>query len=127
MLGSNVASAVGLTFGAGPATIAAAQAPETATSATLPPSCVSETTSAVVDADVSKRSIPASGSVASSKLPGSASQRIDPACVTENGLRPGQLADLLDKTERAVRSILYRMLKDGQVNLVDRGLYTARS
>jgi len=46
---------------------------------------------------------------------------------SENGMRPGQIADYLDKTERGIRTMLYRMLKDGQVTLLDRGLYTARS
>ena len=45
---------------------------------------------------------------------------------SEGGMRPNQIADYLDKTVKSVRSILYRMLKDGQVKLLDRGLYTAR-
>jgi hypothetical protein len=39
------------------------------------------------------------------------------------GMRAGLIADHLEKKEVAVRAILSRMVREGQINLIDRGLY----
>ena len=39
------------------------------------------------------------------------------------GMRAGQIADHLEKKEMAVRVILSRMLREGQISQIERGLY----
>ena len=42
---------------------------------------------------------------------------------TPKGMRAGLIADHLEKKEVAVRGILSRMVREGQINLIERGLY----
>ena len=46
---------------------------------------------------------------------------------SETGMRAAEIADYLGKRSASVRQTLSRMLRDGQVSLLDRGLYGVRS
>ena len=46
---------------------------------------------------------------------------------SETGMRSAEIADYLGKRSASVRQTLCRMLRDGQVSLLDRGLYGVRS